>query len=116
MLTDNRRQIKSLLEKWGKGLIDEIQVHQQAEEWWELLEEKEYQMNQPLSIEVEILSNLEILNHQLITTSDIPAMLKFLETPLGNELEGWANWKAYMNSVNWVERGHELKDNQYYCT
>ncbi len=171
MATVERLQLRFLLLQWQGGIADEIYVHEQAEEWsdqvnerdymkWrELVEDENYKLhllkwqewqkmtfeekciyeqadrritkvegkNDPFenkiypvgdttSIVLEIISNLEILNHQLITADDIPAMLDFLDTPAGKEQEGWTKWKIYMGSIDWNQRKLELKGNCYYCT
>jgi hypothetical protein len=56
---------------------------------------KIYPVGDTTSTALEIISNLETLNHQLITVDDIPAMLNFLDTLPEKEQEGWTKWKIY---------------------
>jgi hypothetical protein len=73
-------------------------------------------MNDPESIAIEVLSQLEILNHQLITTDDIPVIMEFLDTPPGEERDGWVKWQSYWKNVDYENRKRELIANPYYCT
>ena len=113
----DRDVIQILLERWGSGTIDEREVHEEAErlcdqyEEWPTLPERH-----PESIAMEVLSHLEILNHQLITREDIPAMLAFLDTPLGKERQGWKTWRRYWDRLNLRSRRKVLKHNLYYST
>lgn len=110
-------RITTLLNQWRDGIIDEHRVHEQAEEWLEQLSElSSYPEEDPRSIPLEVLVQLDALNHQLITTDDIPAILAFLSTPPGKELTGWALWRKYWDALNLERRKNELKSNPYYCT
>ena len=112
-----RNRIKTLLNQWADGIIDERQVHEQAEEWLEQLSElPSYADEDPRSIFQEVLVQLDVLNHQLITTDDVPAILTFLNTPPGKELIGWALWRKYWEDLDLEHRKQELKSNPYYCT
>jgi len=121
MLNRNRNiergTLLALLDQWRNGVIDERDVHEQVEAMVEqCVELPEYDKNDPGSIAVEIIIHLDALNHQLITADDIPAMEAFLQTPRGEELQGWANWKNYWESLDIEKRRKELRDNPYYCT
>jgi hypothetical protein len=112
-----RNRITTLLHQWEEGIIDERQVHEQAEECLEQLSElPSYAEENPRSIPLEVLVQLDALNHQLITTDDIPAILTFLNTPLGKEPIGWAFWRKYWDDLDLEHRREELKSNPYYCT
>ncbi|MBI1926186.1 hypothetical protein HYR99_18285 [Candidatus Poribacteria bacterium] len=117
MMYIDRAVIQTLLKRWGSGTIDEREVHEEAErlcdqyEEWPTLPERH-----PESIAIEVLSHLEILNHQLITREDIPVMLAFLDTPLGKELKGWKAWRRYWDGLDFRSRRKVLKHNPYYST
>ena len=111
-----RDVLRELLVQWAKGTLDERSVHEQAEV---LLEEygcPEFDESDARSIAIEVLTQLDILNHQLITIEDIPAILRFLDTPAGHERDGWARWKRYGDRIDYDQRAIELKDNPYYST
>ena len=96
-------------------MIDEREVHEEAERLCDHYEEwPMFPEHHPESIAIEVLSHLEILNHQLITREDIPAMLTFLDTPLGKELRGWKTWRRYWDGLNLHSRQNVLKNNPYY--
>lgn len=109
-----RQTIRRLLESWRTGEIDTRRVHEEAEELFDQLEERKYPRDHPQSILVEILSQLEILNHQLITSDDIPAMLAFLDARPGEELEAWERWQRYWDELDLDRRIAALRDDPYY--
>jgi hypothetical protein len=112
-----RNRITTLLKQWADGVINERQVHEQAEEWLEQLSEApSYPEKDPRSIPLEVLVQLDTLNHQLITRDDIPAIQTFLHTPSGKEPSGWAFWRKYWDDLDLERRKEELKSNPYYCT
>lgn len=111
----DRDTLRELLTRWLKGDLDERDVHEEAERLWSQSEEwPEYSEEDPRSIPLEVLSQLEILNHQLITKEDVPAMLRFLDTPPSRELDAWRRWREYWDEVDFDKRRQELKDNPYY--
>lgn len=112
-----RSVLLELLEQWQTEAIDEREVHEQAEALLEQLEEyPTYPEHDPKSIPMEVLLYLDVLNHQLITPEDIPAMHAFLHTPLGNESQGWAVWRSYWDNLNLECRRQALEINPYYFT
>lgn len=112
-----RNEITTLLNQWGDGIIDERQVHEQAEEWLEQLSElPSYPEEDPRSIPLEVLVQLDALNYQLITRDDIPITLAFLNTPSGEEMIGWTLWRKYWDDLDLEDRRKELQSNPYYST
>lgn len=109
--------IRDLLQRWARGDLDERLVHEEAEAHFEELEPlPAFPRDDSRSIPIEILSHLEVLNHQLIIPEDIPAILAFLDTHPGEELEAWQRWESYWNSVDYNERIERLRDNPYYSS
>jgi hypothetical protein len=90
-------EVFQLLHRWKEGHIDEQQVHMDAELMFEKLQAKIQRPSDDnhASIMYEVLSQLSILNYQLITPEDVLAIARFLETPLGQEHEGWREWRKY---------------------
>ncbi|NUM73150.1 hypothetical protein HUU40_02200 [candidate division KSB1 bacterium] len=111
-----RTTVIELLSDWQAGKIDEKGVHEKAEQLLEQLNWPEYTQEDHRSIVVEILMQLEILNHQLITRDDIPAMMAFLQTSSGQQLQGWKDWRAYWDSLDIKKRKETLRSNPYYST
>ena len=68
-----------------------------------------YPEHHPRSIPMQVLVELDILNHQLITRDDIPALLEFLRTPPSEELQGWMRWQKYNDELDIDRRKEELK-------
>jgi hypothetical protein len=112
----SRKLLLDLVTQWEAGSLNEVDVHEKAEELWEQDDWPEYAEEDPRSIAIEVLSQLEILNHQLIIKDDIPAIIAFLKTPEGKERSGWSAWKQYWDSIDLTARKATLKDNLYYST
>ncbi|MGB5162978.1 MAG: hypothetical protein WBO69_12435 [Thermoanaerobaculia bacterium] len=110
----NREPLRELLKRWDSGELDARQVHEHAEQLWDSLEQHQFPREDRRSIAAEVLSQLDILNHQLITPEDIPAMMQFLDTLRGSELDGWKRWQRYWDELDMDERIESLKDNNYY--
>ena len=110
----NRGLLRELLNRWTSGELNAHQVHEQAEQLWDSLEQHQFPREDRRSIAAEVLSQLDILNHQLITPEDIPAMMQFLETPVGEELQAWDRWQRYWDELDMDERIESLKDDNYY--
>jgi hypothetical protein len=90
-------------------------VHEEAEALWDSFKRwPSYPRQDPRSIPLEVLSHLEILDHQLITRGDVPAILEFLDSSPGRELEGWRRWLRYWNELDMHKRVESLKDDPYY--
>lgn len=112
-----RSQLLALLREWQRGTINEREVHQKAESIVEQFSElPAYDETDPGSVTFEVLLQLDALNHGLITLADIPAMEAFLNTPIGQEVEGWTAWRDYWKNVDFEERRQALKSNPYYIT
>ena len=110
-----REELLILLEQWQTGAVDAREIHEQAELLVEQLGEwPNYPEHDPRSIPMEVLSQLEVLNYELITPKDIPAMQAFLRTPLGNESQGWTVWRSYWDNLDLESRKRELESNPYY--
>jgi hypothetical protein len=95
--------------------LTERDVHEEAERLVEQHGLPELPDESPESIPVEVLGQLELLNHQLITTDDIPALTRFLQTAPGKEAEGWATWHEYWNALNLEDRRRSLRGHSYYA-
>jgi hypothetical protein len=116
MPAPDREVIRNLLEQWRSNEINEREVNEEAKR---LLDEHgwiEYPENDDRSVAMEVLSQLVILNRQLVTREDIPAILGFLNTPPGETSKGWETWRRYWNSIDYEKRREELKQNTYYST
>ena len=79
----SRNHLLDILDKWEVGNLSEVEVHEIAEKLFEQKNWPDCDEGNFRSILVEVLSHLEILNHQLITQEDIPAIVQFLKTPEG---------------------------------
>ena len=103
--------MQALIRRWGDGEIDERFVHEDAEALWEADGPwPELPESDPRAIGIEVLATLDILNHSLLARADVPALAAFLRTPLGAEVEGWAAWNEYLDTIDFDarERGEAL--------
>lgn len=109
--------LRTLPGHWLAGRVNERQVHERAEELGESLFRAgppSFPRSDPRSIAAEVLSELEILNVQLITPADVPALLEFLATNAGEEERGWQRLMNYWDGIDFDKRLHELATNPYY--
>jgi hypothetical protein len=63
------------------------------------------------SIGLEVLDKLSwawTYDVEELTTDDIPAILEFLDTPPGKELEAWDKWEKYWASLDYPARRKKL--------
>lgn len=113
----DRGVLRSLFEQWSSGEVDEREVHEAAQRIRDSDDNwPEYPKHDPRSIAVEVLTQLDLLNHQLITREDIPTILEFLDTPAGAESDGWERWRDYWAEADLGARSSALQDDPYYCT
>ena len=112
-----RRELESILERWQRNELDERTAHDAAERLWERFggEPPTYPENDDRSIGMEVLAQLEVLNHQLITPADIPAFLEFLHARRGEERAAWDEWRLYWKAIDYKRRAKELAGNPYYA-
>lgn len=109
-----RTKLLKLLDDWKANFKNERDVHRKAEDWFEAVEWHEYGEDDPRSIVLEVLGQLDSLNYQCIMKDDIDSMVCFLRTPQGNEIDGWAKWRAYWDGVDLEERKKKLANRPYY--
>ena len=115
MLSVNRKELRDLVKRWVQGELDERDVHETAEALCETWEDwPDYEEDDPRSIAIEVLSQLELLNQQLVTTEDVPMILQFLNTPPGKEQAAWLSWKAYWDELDFEVRQRSLQAKPYY--
>ena len=100
-----RTQLIEMLLQWKKGVIDERDVHSAAET---LLERMENAFSPPYDVQ------LDALPQQWITADDVPAIIKFLQTPLGDEALGLAEWSAYWGKMDFHKRARQVASNPFY--
>ena len=113
----SRESLRALLYRWRSGAIKERVVYEEAEELYERYggAASAFDHSDARSIAFEVVSQLEVLDVQLITRADIPAFIEFLETPSGSEGAGWTRWQQYWDDVDFAKRLVELVNNPYYA-
>lgn len=109
-----REMLAEVLERWKAGLITEAQVQEWAESFTDESDYPDVSHSEDDSIANEVLLRLDALPMMLLTKNDIPAVIRFLETPCGQAEEGWREWEAYWDSIDVEERRQEVADNPFY--
>ncbi len=105
MLQLTRAELRSLLYRWEAGELNGDEVQREAELRVEQLRPlPELDENNPDSIPLDVLNILESLYNELIIAADIPAILRFLETLPGYEVDGWTQWRSYWHSIDFDSR------------
>ncbi len=105
-----REELNQLLIRWNTGILTADEVHLEAERLLDNHGWIEINKSDPRSIEYELLSQLDLLNHQLITKDDISAMLCFLHASAGDEIKAWENWAEYWTRIDINKRLDPLAD------
>ncbi len=102
------------LKRWSDSEIDEGHIHEWAEELLEKIGWVQYDNDDPRSVPMEVLAQLDILNVQLIAQEDVPAFLRFLKLGQEEPLKAWAQWAEYWDQLDMTVRKSELSENQFY--
>ncbi len=108
-------RLRTLLERWQRGELSASEVHESAEAMWEAGDWPEYPPDDHRAIPVEVLSQLDILNQQLIVPGDVPEMISFLDTRAGEEAGAWERWRHYWEAVDYDERAAVLSGQPPYA-
>ena len=92
------------------------EVHDWAGELYpaDFVDYDDWELNQENSVTNEVLAKLDTIDMNLTTTEDIPALLRFLETPIGKFHEGLEKLEKYINSINYKAREAELASIDFY--
>jgi hypothetical protein len=107
--------LAELLLRWQAGEVSAWQMIEEAEEaedlhFGEAAVIPEIPRSDPQSIPLAVLEMLAIANHQKLLQADVPALLKFLEAPLGRELEAWATFDQYWRVVDLAARESAVQE------
>ena len=101
-------EIEHKLLDWKKKKISPLEIQSFAEKKYENLSSIFTDSDKNSSVEFEIISQLEILNHQLIIDEDIPLILDFLKN------ENWDNWREYWDQIDYEKRKELLQGDSFY--
>lgn len=110
------KQLRDLLRAWQRGELTAREVHESAEAILRQVGRPIVPEEDSHSIPLEVVSQLDILNHQWIVRDDIPAILDFLNTEPGDEILAWSRWRSYWAGIDYEARKRMLREDPYYCT
>lgn len=112
--TISREDILHILKKWESNVIDVQDVYNWAYLKY-LKENVDYNDCEGYnSVCLEVISYLDTLDLNLVTREDIPALIQFISTPIGEFKNGFNLWKDYINSIDITHRKHKLRNNPFY--
>lgn len=98
---DNLRiELLKILCAWEEGGVSTEEVHHMAESWMIDQDCPELERNDPYSAVLEVVSQLDILNQQLITVEDVPAIKGFLQQAQIDLESAWLDWERYWESID----------------
>ena len=99
-----RQEIIEKVIAWKNTLITVEELHKWAEETYLVLEVDDYNSDD-FSVSNEILCFLDMLNLNSIVKSDIPEILRFLNTAAGEEDKSFKKWEEYWNRIDMAQAG-----------
>lgn len=102
------KDIEKKLQDWNMNKLSAKELQYFAEKKFELLSESLDEKQKETSVEYEVISQLEILNHQLIIKEDIPVIIQFLKN------ENWEDWEKYWNQIDFKKRKKILRGDKFY--
>ena len=108
-----RKKIIDFLQQWKSGAIDEVAADMEGEYLCEQYVDDESDADCD-AIEEEVLILLGTLFPSMVTVDDVPAFIKFLQTPPEEEKQAFAEWSAYWDSIDFDERHRQLAANPNY--
>lgn len=111
----SRAQLRALVVDWQRGEVSAREVHEQAELSLESFDWQDLPRSDPLSVAYEVLSQLDMLNHQLIVPDDIPAIMAFLESSPDAAAAAWEQWERYWATIDFEERRKNLRGDDTYA-
>lgn len=112
-----KQLLNDLLLSWQKNEINIIDVTWAADYLMDELDieaDEELRKDDYRSILFEIIYFLDMYNHVYITKKDIPTILEFLNTELGEELNEWYKWIRYWKKIDYEKRFNEATQ-EHYC-
>ncbi|WP_127718448.1 hypothetical protein [Halobacteriovorax sp. HLS] len=114
-----RKAIVEVLVLWSDGKINALEVLVWASKFHDLISVdkmyyEDYEGEKQNSVSLEVLTKLDNLDMDLVLKEDIPKMLEFLKTPLGEFDRGYKVWTAYLDQINYTNRQKQLRGNPLY--
>lgn len=111
-----REEAIQVLKNWQSHQLSAIDVFEWGNKLYlnEDIDYEDWEGDEPNSVTNEILAQLDSIDMNLIAIEDIPEMIKFLKTPVGNFEKGYKKWCDYIYSIDLLKRKKELKNIKLY--
>jgi len=111
----SRKELKEKLLQWQEGQITAHELNDWAGQHYPN-DDVEYDDwdDTENSVTNEVLAALDMMDMNLTTPEDVPAYLKFLETPIDSFDEGFRKLQQYIKQINIKERAAALAANPFY--
>jgi hypothetical protein len=107
-----RAEVADVLHCWQAGALSAADVHAWAEDLYGPAEYADGEDEE--SVTKHVLSELDMLNLNLITLEDVPHFLAFLETPPGRYADGAARFEAALTGRDLEGRRRALREDPFY--
>lgn len=113
----SRSEILEQLGRWGAGKLSPVDMHKWAAD---LLSSGELEFDdvegpQAFSAAKETMSELEMLDMNMVIQDDIPIFVEFLNAPAGGFEAGYINFVATLQQIDRKARSKKLKTIEPYA-
>lgn len=104
-LSEIRVKLLKLLQQWQDRAITSQRLHREVENIWESRSEwPDLPTQHHDSPIIEVLSHLDMMNHQLVLRNDASAIIDFLEATTDVLPDAWSRWKKYWEAIDYPSR------------
>jgi len=119
MKTWTRQEIIEKLNCWQTGELSTEEIYYWASDSWIPYEDEyeDYEFSEDgeyLSVTRDVINYLEELFRLDITKDDIPELVNYLHTLIGDYNQGKKRLEQYFDSIDWDRRNQELKNTKPY--
>ena len=114
--TVTREEVAQKLSEWASGRTSSAEVHGWASALFlsEDVDFADWEGDED-SVTKEVLGALDMMDMNLVTPQDIPALLAFLGTPVGGFSGGYEKMKKWFDSVDYAARKTCLQSDPLYA-
>ena len=111
----SRKELKEKLLQWQSGQITAHELNDWAGENYpnDDVEYDDWDETEN-SVTNEVLAALDMMDMNLMTPEDVPAYVKFLETPHGSFDVGYSQLQQYIKQIDIKKRAAALAANPFY--
>ncbi len=109
-LSEIRVKLLNLLQQWQDRAITSQTLHREAEIIWESRSEwPDLPTQHRDSPVIEVLSHLDMMNHQRVLRNDASEIIDFLEATTDIVPDAWVRWKKYWEAIDYPSRERQFQ-------